>query len=193
MTIIERFYAITGEPKVDEIKNLTYGLDNLTLEQQKQIEELLKEHLAFSKVEWMDLPAGIVTNNQGEEYAIVAKIRKINDDPTDDHKNRVCYLYQVVYSPVIYDLIDLQKPVKDGMVISPLLQNLVTFEPGKKIVIEWIPADLYDRQEEIRPITWEDEKMLLREKLEELLTNPEDYTPKGKRSLMIRFALDKTN
>ena len=189
--IIEKFYTITGEPAEGDLKNLSYGLQNLIPEQQKQVEELLKEHLAFSTVVWMDLPAGLVKNNQGEEYAIVAKTRKIDNTPTYDYKNRTCYLYQVIYSPVIYNPADLHKSVKDGMVISPLLYDPTTFEPSRKITIDWKPEELYHNKG-IQPITWEDEKTFLREKLEELLANPDDYKPKGRRALMIRFALDKT-
>jgi hypothetical protein len=192
MTIAEKFYVITGEPAEGEIENLIFGLDNLSIEQQKQIEDLLKEHLSFSKVEWMELPAQVIRNSKGEEVAVVAKTRKIDNEPTEDKSDKTLYLYKILYSPVIYDPIDLQKPVKDSMIISPLLYNPVTFEPGRKIVIEWIPADLYDRQEEIHSITWEDEKIYLREKLEELLANPDHYKPKGRRALMVRFALDKT-
>jgi hypothetical protein len=191
MTIAEKFYAIVGEPKEGELENYYYGLSNLTSEQQKQVEELLKEHLGFSKIEWMDLPAGLITNSQGEEMAIVAKTRLIGDTPIDDYKDRTCYFYQIVYSPVIYDPKEITIPVKDGMVISPLLYNPATFEPSRKITIEWKPEDLF-HEKDIQPITWEDEKTYLREKLEALLANPEDFKPKGRRGLMLRFALDKT-
>jgi len=191
MTIIEKFYAITGEPAEGEMENYSYGLDNLTLEQQKQIEDLLKEHLSFGKVEWMELPAGLIKNSKGEEVAVVAKTRKIDDEPTEDKSDKTLYLYKVLYSPVIYDPIDLHRPVKDSMVMSPLLYNPHTYEPYRTLAISWKPEDLF-YEKEIQPITWEDEKAYLREKLEILLANPEDYKPKGRRALMIRFALDKT-
>lgn len=191
MTIAEKFYAITGEPVAGEVENLYYGQKDLTPEQQKQVEELLKEHLAFGKVVWMDLPAGIAINSLGEEVAVVAKTKLIADTPSDDHKGRTCYLYQIVYSPVIYDPNTINKPVKDGMVISPLLYNPTTFEPSRKITIEWKPEDLFHKKG-IQPITWLDERVYLREKLEALLQNPEDYKPKGRRGLMLRFALDKS-
>jgi hypothetical protein len=191
MSIIERFYTIMGEPKEGEIENYSYGLDNLTSEQQKQVEELLKEYLSFGKVEWMELPAQVIINSKGEEVAIVAKTRKIDDEPTEDKNDRTLYLYKVLYSPVIYDPIDLHKPVKDSMVMSPLLHNPHTYEPYRTLAISWKPEDLF-HEKEIQPITWEDEKTYLREKLETLLTNPDKYKSKGRRSLMIRFALDKT-
>jgi hypothetical protein len=189
MTITEKLLAITGEYEGTEYYN--YGLSNLTKEQLTLVEELLKEHLGFGKIEWIDLPAATVKNSKGQEVAVVAKTRKLSDEPTDEHKGRTCYLYKILYSPIIYDPIDLYKPVKDSIAISPLLYNPTTFEPSRKIVIEWKPSDLYDRQE-IQPITWEDEKMYLREKLETLLANPEDYQPPGKRAVLIRYALDKT-
>lgn len=192
MTIAEKFYVITGEPKEGEIENLYFGKDKLTSEQVTQVEDLLKEHFGFNKIVWMDLPAGTVINSLGEEVAVVAKTKLIADTPTDDYKDRTCFFYQIVYSPVLYDPSTITTPVKDGMVISPLLYNPTTFEPSRKIIIEWKPEDLYDRQKEIRPITWLDEKVYLREKLHSLLTNPEEYKPKGRRGLMLRFALDKT-
>ena len=171
--------------------NLYYGLENLTKEQQKQVEELLKEHLGFSRVEWMELPTCLITNSQGEEVTVIAKTKLVGDTPTDDWRDRTCYFYQIVYSPVIYDPKDITIPVKDGMVISPLLYNPATFEPSRKITIEWKPEDLFHNKG-IQPITWEDEKAYIREKLEALLASPDEYKPKGRRGLMIRFATDKT-
>ena len=191
MTITEKFYAITGEPKEGELENYYYGLENLTKEQQKQVEELLKEHLGFSRVKWMDLPTCLITDSQGEEVTVIAKTKLVGDTPTDDWRDRTCYFYQIVYSPVIYDPKDITIPVKDGMVISPLLYNPTTFEPSRKITIEWKPEDLFHNKG-IQPITWEDEKAYIREKLEALLASPDEYKPKGRRGLMIRFATDKT-
>ena len=191
MTITEKFYAITGEPKEGELENYYYGLENLTKEQQKQVEELLKEHLGFSRVKWMDLPTCLITDSQGEEVTVIAKTKLVGDTPTDDWRDRTCYFYQIVYSPVIYDPKDITIPVKDGMVISPLLYNPATFEPSRKITIEWKPEDLFHNKG-IQPITWEDEKAYIREKLEALLASPDEYKPKGRRGLMIRFATDKT-
>ena len=191
MTITEKFYAITGEPKEGELENYYYGLENLTKEQQKQVEELLKEHLGFSRVKWMDLPTCLITDSQGEEVTVIAKTKLVGDTPTDDWRDRTCYFYQIVYSPVIYDPKDITIPVKDGMVISPLLYNPATFEPSRKITIEWKPEDLFHNKG-IQPITWDDEKAYLREKLEALLASPDEYKPKGRRGLMIRFATDKT-
>jgi len=191
MTITEKFYAITGEPKEGELENYYYGVDNLTQTQITSVEDLLKEHFSFSKIEWMDLPAGTITNSLGEEMAVVAKTKLVGDIPIDDYKGRSCYFYSIVYSPTIYDPKEITTPVKNGMVISPLLYNPTTFEPSRKITIEWKPEDLF-HEKDIQPITWEDEKTYLREKLEALLANPEDYKPKGRRGLMIRYALDKT-
>ena len=191
MTITEKFYAITGEPKEGELENYYYGVGNLTQTQITSVENLLKEHFGFSKIEWMDLPAGLITNSLGEEMAVVAKTKLVGDISIDDYKGRSCYFYQMVYSPTIYDPKDIATPVKDGMAISPLLYNPATFEPSRKITIEWKPEDLF-HEKDIQPVTWEDEKTYLRDKLEALLANPEDFKPKGRRGLMLRFALDKT-
>ena len=191
MTITEKFYAITGEPKEGELENYYYGVDNLTQTQITSVENLLKEHLGFSRVKWMELPTCLITDSQGEEVTVIAKTKLVGDTPTDDWRDRTCYFYQIVYSPVIYDPKDITIPVKDGMVISPLLYNPATFEPSRKITIEWKPEDLFHNKG-IQPITWEDEKAYIREKLEALLASPDEYKPKGRRGLMIRFATDKT-
>jgi hypothetical protein len=191
MKIAEKFYAITGEPKEGDLENLYFSKDGLTTEQVTQVEALLKEHFSFNKIEWMDLPAGTFINSLGEEMAVVAKTKLIADTPIEDYKDRTCYFYSIVYSPVIYDPKEIATPVKNGMVISPLLYNPATFEPSRKITIEWKPEDLFHNKD-IQPITWQDEKTYIREKLETLLANPEDYKPKGRRGLMLRFALDKT-
>ena len=191
MTIAEKFYAITGEPAEGEIENLIFGLDNLDTKQQKQVEKVILEHYGFSKIEWMDMPTKSITNSLGEEVTVIAKTRLVGDTPTDEYKSRTCYFYKVIYSPVIYDPSTIKDPVKDGMVISPLLYNPATFEPSRKITIEWKPEDLFHNKG-IQPITWDDEKAYIREKLEALLANPDKYKPKGRRGLMIRYALDKT-
>ena len=191
MTIVEKFYSITGEPKVGEMENYSYGLQNLIKEQLRQVEDALLEHFGFSRIEWMDLPAGLITDSLGVERAIVAKTRLVGDTPTDDLKGRTCYLYQVMYTPVIYDPSTIKVPVKDGMVMSPMLYDPTSFEPNRSLTIHWHPEDLY-HDKDIQPITWEDEKAYIREKLEILLANPDEYKPKGKRGLMLRFALDKT-
>jgi hypothetical protein len=191
MAIAEKFYTITGEPTEGEIENLIFGLDNLSIEQQKQAEQVMLEHYGFSKIEWMNMPTKSITNSLGEEVTVVAKTRLVEDTPTDEYKGRTCYFYKVIYSPVIYDPSTIKDPVKDGMVITPLLYDPKTFEPSRKITVEWKLEDLFHNKG-IQPITWENEKVYLREKLEALLANPEDYKPKGRRGLMIRYALDKT-
>lgn len=191
MTIVEKFYSITGEPKVGEMENYSYGLQNLIKEQLRQVEDALLEHFGFSRIEWMDLPAGLITDSLGVERAVVAKTRLVGDTPIDDFKGKTCYLYQVMYTPVLYDPSTIKVPVKDGMVMSPMLYDPTTFEPNRSLTIHWHPEDLY-HDKDIQPITWEDEKAYIREKLEALLANPDEYKPKGKRGLMLRFALDKT-
>ena len=191
MIIVEKFYSITGEPKVGEMENYSYGLQNLTKEQLKLVEEALLEHFSFSRIEWMDLPVTAITSSLGEEAFVTAKTRLVGDTPVDDFKGKTCYLYQVLYSPVLYDPSTIKVPVKDGMVMSPLLYDPTTFEPNRSLSIDWKPEDLFHNKD-IQPITWEDEKTYIREKLEALLANPDKYKPKGRRGLMIRYALDKT-
>ena len=41
MTVVEKFYSITGEPRVGEMEKYSYGLQNLTKEQLKLVEAAL--------------------------------------------------------------------------------------------------------------------------------------------------------
>jgi hypothetical protein len=86
----------------------------------------------------------------------------------------------------MYDPKAIHSPVKDGCTFGPLLYNPETFEPSRSITITFSPTypqdiDSKEDQDEVM-------KQSLRDKLEQVLTNPEEYMPEGFRACMLRFA-----
>lgn len=73
--------------------------------------------------------------------------------------------------------------MKDGCTITPLFFNPETFIPYKKVVITYSP----EYTEEI--LTEEDMKQHLKDKLEKVLENPDDYMQEGYRGVMVRMAI----
>lgn len=189
MKISERLLEITGEPKNPPYDN--YDRSNLTEDQVKKVEEALIDYLGFKEIKWMDLPAGLITNSKGEEQAVVAKTFKVSEDSSGSYKGRTCYLYKVLYTSDVFDPIDMTRPIDGEMIITPLLNDIYTVKAFRTIAISWSPIDLFINKE-IEPITWEHEKQYLINKLETLLSNPENYKPKGEKKLILRFALDKS-
>jgi hypothetical protein len=166
----------------DHIPDTTFGIDNLTDKQRTQVEEELIKHLGFKRIVWMDLPSGLTEDGN----AIVAKTIKIDDADNPDYIGQVCYLYKLQFTPLVYDPNSLHHPIKDGCVISPVIYNPITFLPRRSLTIEWSPEFPQDID---KPVTWEDQKKMLHDKLEIMLENPDTYLQKGYRGCLVRFAV----
>lgn len=123
MTIIEKFYAITGKPKED---NLVYGLHNLTVEQRIQIEDWLKENVGFREIGWIRRSTKSIKNSKGQKVLISAKTRLL--DPNGDNylefsQYRTCYLYRIIYAPAS-DYFTTQEPSKMGIMLQYALEPM---------------------------------------------------------------------
>ena len=160
-----------------------FGIDNLTEEQRIQAEEELIKHFEFSRIVWMELPAGLTE----EGNAISVKTIKIHDTENPKHPGKVGYVYKVLFTPVMYEPMELYKPVKDGCVFAPTVYNPETFKPKQSITLTWSPDFPQDLDAPIR--TYEDDKQMIRDMLEKVLGNPEEYRPKGHIACLIRFAI----
>jgi hypothetical protein len=83
----------------------------------------------------------------------------------------------------MYNPDTIHKPVKDGAAITPTLYDIKTFEPKKKILLEFSPEMVQDQQ-------MANGEAILRQELHDLLDkvldNPQDYQIKGERGLLIR-------
>ena len=95
-----------------------------------------------------------------------------------------CYLYSLTLTPEMYEPSKILEPVKDGASISPNLYNPSTFEPSKKIVLTFSPEGQMDE---------ETKKQEIRDLLNKVLENPEEYKTKGTREVLIRGVFEVVN
>lgn len=160
-----------------------YDVVALTDEQKVQLEQLVVDHFKVKKVLWMEIPVGMTED--GKE-AIVAKTIKLDDEENPTYEGKTAYVYQILFSPKMYDPKTIHSPVKDGCTFGPLVYNPENFEPSRSITLTFnptFPQDI-DSKEDPEQVM----KQSLRDKLEKVLTNPEDYMPEAFRACMLRFA-----
>lgn len=89
------------------------------------------------------------------------------------------YLYSINLTPPMWSEDDF-KPVKNGAYITPKLFNEPNFKPYKTISITFNPESKMDDSR------LSNENKLL-ELFKDIINNPEEYTPKGRRSIMLRL------
>ena len=160
-----------------------YNVVALTDEQIQQVEQLVIDHYKVKKVLWMEIPSGLTEDG---EQAIVAQTHKLLD--TDIlYEGKIAYVYQILFTPKMYDPKTIHQPVKDGCTFGPLLYNPEIFEPSRSITITFSPTfpqdiDSKEDQDEVM-------KQFLHDKLDKVLTNPEEYMPEAFRGCMLRFAV----
>ena len=168
----------------------TYGYNDiesitkLSEEQRIQIETELIKHFEFDKIIWMELPSGLT---EDKTTPIVAKSIKILDSDNPTHKHKVGYVYTISFTPKIYEPGEMYKPVKDGCVFAPITYNPETFEPKQSITLTWSPEFPQDIDAPKR--TYEDDKQMIRNMLERVLDNPEEYRPMGYTGCILRYAV----
>ena len=158
-------------------------ITKLTEEQRIQVEAELIKHFEFDKIIWMELPTGLTEDKQ---KAIVAKSIKISDSDNPTYKHKVGYIYTLNFTPKMYEPGEMYKPVKDGCVFGPIVYNPETFEPKQSITISWSPEFPQNIDAPIK--TYEDDKQMIRDMLEKVLDNPEEYRPIGYTGCIVRFA-----
>ena len=159
-----------------------YYVTALTNEQRQQIEQLVIDHYKVDKVLWMEIPSRMTEDG---EQAVIAKTHKLADSDYETYEGKTAYMYQILFTPKMYDPKTVHKPVKDGCTFGPLIYNPENFEPSRSITLTFNPTspqdvDSKEDQDEIM-------KQSLRDRLEKVLTNPEDYMPEAFRACMLRF------
>jgi hypothetical protein len=159
-----------------------FGINNLTEEQRSQIETELIKHFEFDKILWMQLPSGL---SEDKTTPIVAKSIRLSDSDNPTYKHKVGYIYTISFTPKIYAPGDMHKPVKDGCVFAPITYNPETFEPTQNITLTWSPDFPQDINAPAR--TFEDDKQMIRDLLEKVLSNPEEYRPEGFTGGLLRY------
>jgi len=161
-----------------------HGMDivtELTEQQKQQAEQLIKDHFKFKEVKWIDHVGG--AGEPGKAVIVTTTKLGVTNIP---YEGKTGYIYQIIFTPLVYDPNTVHTAVKDGCTITPTLYNPETFTPHRKIVLTWSPEQAQDfsvnNSEEIM-------KQTLRDQLEKVLANPEDYMPEAIRGVMIRFAV----
>jgi len=182
--LINKLLSICGDA------NKTYGYNDneritrLTEEQRIQVEAELIKHFEFEKIVWMELPTGLT---EDKTTPIVAKSIKISDSDNPTYKHKVGYIYTLMFTPKLYEPDEMYKPVKDGCVFAPITYNPETFEPKQSITLTWSPEFPQDINAPER--TYEDDKQMIRDMLEKVLDNPEEYRPIGHIGCLVRYAV----
>ena len=164
--------------------NDNVGITKLTEEQRAKVEEQLIKHFEFERIVWMELPSGLT---EDKTTPIVAKSIKIPNSDNTTFKHKVGYIYTLMFTPKLYELGEMHKPVKDGCVFAPITYNPETFEPKQSITLTWSPEFPQDIDAPKR--TYEDDKQMIRNMLERVLDNPEEYRPMGYTGCILRYAV----
>lgn len=170
----------------DQLVPEAFHKKNLSDFQKTLIEDAVIKYMKVKNVVWVDFPAFLDEN----ENALVVKTMRL--DYTTNHQkapDKTCYLYNVTFTPKMYSEVEISKPVKDGCVISPTMYDYTTFMPYKSITLQWSPEHMQDSYVVGEPVV--DEKQMIRDMLEKVLANPEEYMPAGKIYALIRLAFSK--
>ena len=159
-----------------------YIVTALTDEQKVQVEQLVLDHFKVKKVLWMETPCGVTEDG---EQTIIAQTHKLIDENYETYEGKTAYIYQINFTHKIYDPKTVHMPVKDGCTFGPLIYNPGGFELSRSITLTFNPSfpQNIDSKEDPYQLT----KQFLRDKLEKVLTNPEEYMPEGFRGCMLRF------
>lgn len=182
--LTEKLLSICGSADKTYGYNDIESITKLSEEQRIQVEAELIKHFEFDKIIWMELPSGLT---EDKTTPIVAKSIKISDSDNPIHKHKVGYVYTISFTPKIYEPGEMYKPVKDGCVFAPITYNPETFEPKQSITLTWSPEFPQDIDAPKR--TYEDDKQMIRNMLERVLDNPEEYRPMGYTGCILRYAV----
>ena len=182
--LTEKLLTICGSADKIYGYNDNERITRLTEEQRAQVEEQLIKHFEFDKIVWMELPSGLT---EDKTTPIVAKSIKISDSDNPTYKHKVGYIYTLMFTPKLYEPGEIYKPVIDGCVFAPITYNPETFEPKQSITLTWSPEFPQDIDAPQR--TYEDDKQMIRDMLEKVLDNPEEYRPIGYIGCLVRYAV----
>lgn len=175
--------------------NMIYGEElEPYLERIKQCDEFSE----CDEIVIMKYPVTLDENNN----SIQPKIYKVV--PNQKFKGK-CYLLSLALTPEMFDPKKIHEPVLNGACITPTIYNSETFEPKKKIVLEFSPEVAQDQYiyglgtpSMIEDAEKNGETILrkqLHETLDKILDNPENYQIKGEKGVMVRgvFELVESN
>lgn len=168
MKLKELLFDMFGE-------NVSYPNNQFKKLELEPIKETLLKCDEFSlcdEIEFMEFPVQLI-----EDKAYTAQTIKLGKDMKFTGK---VYIYNISFTPEMYDPNKIYVPVKDGASITPTIYDPVDFTPKKKIVLEYSPEGILDETNE------ETKKQEIRDLLDKVLENPQDYQVKGERGVLVR-------
>ena len=168
------------ESKEFQIKKNKSGIFNETIygEELEPYLERIKQCEEFSECEELIIIKLPVTKLENGKNAIPLTY-KLGEGLKFKGK---CRLLSLALTPEMFDFNTIHEPVLDGACITPVIYNPETFEPKKKIILEFSPEELQDdvySTEEVK-------RKQLHETLDKILDNPENYQVRGEKGVMVR-------
>lgn len=158
-----------------------FDIHNLSRQQRIEIEAALIKHFDFQKVIWLCRP----TSYTEEGNQVSVNTYKIVGD-NQKYTGKIGYVYQILFTPRLYDPQSYINPVKDGCVLTPHIWDPVTFDSKRSITISWHPPHTQSISDPSK--ISDDDKRITRYLLEKILDNPEAYGSEAVRAGIIRFA-----
>ena len=145
----------------------------------KEVLDELKlcEEFSDCTLDVMNLPTGIIHGPNGDDKNISATTHRLSEDIKYAGN---CYLYSIALSPKVYEP-DFIHNVK-GSYVTPYLYSLDTFEPIKKIILEY---DMIKHQDSL--VTGiGDYRKELHDTLDQLIDNVQTTTVPHFRYILVR-------
>lgn len=186
--ITQKFIDLLGPVKDDRLHFATYkstaavggyNVVEMSKVQRELAEQILKDHFKFKEVNWIQ--ASRYFDGESKKIKPVFTTKLGDDDAT--YEGKTAHIYQIAFTPRMYDPKTLHNAVKDGCAITPLLYNPETFIPYRKVVLEYCPEYTVEFPAQA------DMKQHLRDKLERVLQNPDEYMQEGLRGVMVRMVV----
>jgi len=190
--LLSEIFSSGEYPKV----NSRFGIVDETIygEDLEQFKERILQTEEFADCEELIIMKHPVNQNELGEV-INPKIHKVSGEDKHTFKGK-CYLLSIALTPEMYDPKKLHEPVLEGASITPVLYNPQTFEPKKKIVLEFSPEFAQDQYiyglgspSMIEDAEKNGETIIrkqLHEKLDRIFDNPENYQVKGEKGMLVR-------
>lgn len=161
-----------------------HNVTEMSKVQKELTEQILKDHFKLKEINWMELPSGLDKNQK----PIVAQTIKLSDEESTKYEGKTAYVYQIIFTPKMYDPTSFIKtPAKDGCTFGPLIYNPENFEPSRTITLTFnptFPQDINSKEDQTETM-----KQQLRDKLEKVLQNPDEYMPEAFRGCLVRMAV----
>jgi len=155
-----------------------FGLEDLSESQKEQIESILKTDVGFREVRWVDSP--IFKTDNGLVHQ-VSTHRAFTASDYSYFKGKVCYLYKISFTPVLWETSTLWKSGNpNGSYVPKFYDNTDSsddcYQPTRILTVRWNPEEV-DEDNELEFVT---------STVKNILNNKEEYLP-GKRQLVIRM------